>query len=124
MNESKSHMTQQLARVAGVLQRQRTGVAPTVVTAILSENTLVVTLDDALTLAEQALVRTPRGAGEHKYPTDNSSPVRPSRCVRRSRQSRAGMCERQPRKLKQNRRHRSYISIRRDGACVFVDPGG
>ena len=62
MDESKSQMTQQLARVASTLQRQRTGVAPKAVTAILCENTLVVTMDDALTPAEQALVRTPQGA--------------------------------------------------------------
>ena len=64
MNESKSHMTQQLARVASTLQQKRTGVAPTAVNAILSENTLVVTLEDALTPAEKALVRTPQGAAQ------------------------------------------------------------
>ena len=62
MKESKSQMTQELASVASALQQERTGVAPTAVTVILSENTLVVTLDDALTLAEKALVRTPTGA--------------------------------------------------------------
>lgn len=64
MNESNSPMTQQLAQVACTLQQNRTGVAPKAVTAILSENTLVVTLDDALTPAEQALVRTPLGAAQ------------------------------------------------------------
>ncbi len=64
MNESKSAMTQQLARIAKTLQQKRTGVAPTSVTAVLSENTLVVTLDDALTPAEKALVRTPQGAAQ------------------------------------------------------------
>ncbi len=59
-----SQMTQQLARVAGTLQQKRTGVAPKAVTAILNENTLVVTLDDALTPAEKALVRTPQGAAQ------------------------------------------------------------
>ena len=64
MNESKSPLTQQVARVAGELQQKRTGVAPTAVSAILSENTLVVTLDDALTPAEKALLRTPQGAAQ------------------------------------------------------------
>jgi uncharacterized protein YbcI len=61
MDESKSQMTQ-LARVASTLQRQRTGVAPKAATAILSENTLVVTMEEALTPAERDLVRTPQGA--------------------------------------------------------------
>ena len=64
MNESKSTLTQQVARVAGALQQKRTGVAPTAVNAILSGNTLVVTLDDALTPAEKALLRTPQGAAQ------------------------------------------------------------
>jgi len=64
MNESKSQMTQQLARVASTLQHKRTGVAPKAATAILNQNTLVVTMEDALTLAEKALVRTPQGAAQ------------------------------------------------------------
>ena len=64
MNESKSHLTQQVARVAGELQQKRTGVAPTAVSAILNGNTLVVTLDDALTPGEKALLRTPQGAAQ------------------------------------------------------------
>jgi uncharacterized protein YbcI len=64
MNESKSPLTRQVARVAGALQQKRTGVAPKAVTAILSEDTLVVTLDDALTPAEKALIGTPQGAGQ------------------------------------------------------------
>ena len=62
MDESKSQMTQRLARVASTLQCQRTGVAPKAVTAILSENTLVVTMEDALTPVERDLVQTPQGA--------------------------------------------------------------
>ena len=77
MNESKSHMTQQLARVASTLQQNRTGVAPTAVNAILSKNTLVVTLEDALTPAEKALVCTPQGAAQvqefHRQLFDSSS---------------------------------------------------
>ncbi len=64
MNETKSHLAQQLAHVASVLQEQRTGLAPKAVTAVLSEDTLVVTLHDALTPAEKALARTPQGAAQ------------------------------------------------------------
>ena len=64
MKESNSSLTQQVARVAGTLQQKRTGVAPAAVSAILSGNTLVVTLDDALTPGEKALLRTPQGAAQ------------------------------------------------------------
>ena len=64
MNNANSHIAQQLAHVASVLQQQRTGLAPKAVTAVLSEDTLVVTLHDALTPAEKALARTPEGAAQ------------------------------------------------------------
>ena len=64
MNETKSQITQQLARMASLMQQQRTGLAPKAVTVILSEDTLVVTLHDALTPAEKALSRTPLGAAQ------------------------------------------------------------
>ena len=64
MNNANSHIAQQLAHVASVLQQQRTGLAPKAVTAVLSEDTLVVTLHDALTPAEKALARTPQGAAQ------------------------------------------------------------
>jgi len=62
--EADSQITQQIARVASVLQQQRTGHAPKAVTVILSEDTLVVTFHDALTLAEKALSRSPAGAAQ------------------------------------------------------------
>lgn len=64
MNNTNSQIAQELAHVAGVLQQQRTGLAPKAVTAILSEDTLVVTMHDALTPAEKALSRTPEGAAQ------------------------------------------------------------
>ena len=64
MNNANSHIAQQLAHVASVLQQQRTGLAPKAVTAVLSEDTLVVTLHDALTPAEKAVARTPEGAAQ------------------------------------------------------------
>lgn len=64
MNSTASHITEQLAKMASSLQQQRTGLAPKAVTVILSEDTLVVTLHDALTPAEKALARTPEGAAQ------------------------------------------------------------
>ncbi len=62
MNGNDAHLAQQLADAASVLQAQRTGLTPTAVTAVLVQDTLVVTLHDALTPAEKALARTPEGA--------------------------------------------------------------
>lgn len=64
MNDTNTQITQQLAHLAGVLQQQRTGLAPKAVTAVISEDTLVVTLHDALTPAEKALARTSEGAAK------------------------------------------------------------
>ena len=62
MNEPDSNIAQQLARVARRFQEQRTGHAPTAVTVVLGEDTLVVNLHDALTPAEKALAKSPAGA--------------------------------------------------------------
>jgi uncharacterized protein YbcI len=62
MNDLESTISKQLAESARTLQEQRTGHAPTSVTVILSEDTLVVTLHDALTPAEKALSSSPAGA--------------------------------------------------------------
>jgi uncharacterized protein YbcI len=62
MNELESTISKQLAELARTLQEQRTGHAPTAVMVVLSEDTLVVTLHDALTRAEKALAKTPAGA--------------------------------------------------------------
>lgn len=62
MNSPASNITEQLAEMASSLQQQRTGVAPKAVTVLLSEDTLVVTLHDALTPAEKDLAGTPQGA--------------------------------------------------------------
>ena len=61
-NKTEVSVVQELARMAATLQQQRTGVAPKAVTAVLSEDTLVVTLHDALTPAERASALTPEGA--------------------------------------------------------------
>src|SRR5439155_21776953 len=55
-------MAQRLAEIASAMQQQRTGHQPTAVTVVLGEDTLVVTLHDALTPAEKALAKSPAGA--------------------------------------------------------------
>ena len=64
LNETDSLIAQQLARVASRFQEQRTGHSPKTVTVVLSADTLVVTLHEALTPAEKALARSPAGAAQ------------------------------------------------------------
>ena len=64
MNDSESALARQVARVAIAHQEERTGHAPASVIVDLSEDTLVITLHDALTPAEKALARTPAGAAQ------------------------------------------------------------
>jgi uncharacterized protein YbcI len=64
MDKSKLTMAQQVAQAASAFQEQRTGHVPKAVTVVLSEDTLVVTLHDALSPAEQALAKTPAGAAQ------------------------------------------------------------
>jgi uncharacterized protein YbcI len=55
-------MAQQVAQAVSVFQQRRTGYPPKAVAVVLSEDTLVVALHDALSPAEKALARTPEGA--------------------------------------------------------------
>jgi len=77
MNETKSNVVQQLALLARRFQEQRTGHAPTAVTVVLGEDTLVVNLHDALTPAEKLLAKSPAGAARvqefHRQLFANSS---------------------------------------------------
>jgi uncharacterized protein YbcI len=57
-------LEQQIAEAACALQLQRTGHAPKVVTVVLNEDTLVITLHEALTPAERALAQSPVGAAQ------------------------------------------------------------
>jgi uncharacterized protein YbcI len=57
-------MAQQVAQAVSVFQQRRTGYPPKAVTVVLSEDTLVVTLHDALSPAEKVLARTPEGAAQ------------------------------------------------------------
>lgn len=60
----KPTMAQQIANAAGVFEQQRTGTLPKSVTVVLSDDTLVITFQGALSPAEQALAKTPAGAAQ------------------------------------------------------------
>jgi uncharacterized protein YbcI len=62
MNQSESTMAKQVAQVAIAFQTEQTGHAPASVTVVLSEDTLVITMHDALTPAEKALSLSADGA--------------------------------------------------------------
>ena len=64
MENTSLTVAQQIAAVATTLYHQRTGHAPGAVTVVLSEDTLVVTLHEALTPAERALAQSPTGAAQ------------------------------------------------------------
>ena len=57
-------MAQQIAEVVMEFQRKTTGRAPKAVTVVLSLDTLVVTLHDALSPAEKVLAESPEGAAQ------------------------------------------------------------
>ena len=57
-------MAQQVAEAISVFQERRTGYPPKAVTVVLSDDTLVVTLHEALSPAEKALANTPEGAAQ------------------------------------------------------------
>jgi uncharacterized protein YbcI len=77
MEKSQTTMAQQIAQAASSLQLCRTGHAPKAVTVVLSGETLVITLHEALTPAENALARSPAGATQvqefHRQLFANSS---------------------------------------------------
>ena len=62
MNKLDPTMAEQVAHAVSVFQAQRTGYTPKAVTVGLSDDTLVVTLHEALSAAEKDLSRTPEGA--------------------------------------------------------------
>jgi uncharacterized protein YbcI len=62
MDALKSGMAEQIGYAARTFQLQRTGHMPTAVTVVLSGDTLVVTLHEALSPAERALAQSPEGA--------------------------------------------------------------
>jgi uncharacterized protein YbcI len=61
-------VAQEIAQAAIAFQRECTGHAPESVTVLLGEETLVVTLHEALSPAEKAMACTPEGAARvHEY---------------------------------------------------------
>jgi uncharacterized protein YbcI len=64
MNKYDSTVAQQIADAVSAFQKQSTGHTPKAVTVVLSEDTLVITLHDALTPAEKALAKSADGAAE------------------------------------------------------------
>ena len=57
-------MAEQVAQAISVFQERRTGYPPKAVTVVLSDDTLVVTLHEALSPAEKAMASTPEGAAQ------------------------------------------------------------
>lgn len=62
MKKPDPTMAQQVAQAVSAFQQRRTGYPPKAVTVVLSDDTLVVTLHEALSPAEKALASTPEGA--------------------------------------------------------------
>jgi uncharacterized protein YbcI len=61
MNKISATMAQQIAEAASASEERRTGHTPKSVTVVLSDNTLVITLHEALSPAEKALAASPTG---------------------------------------------------------------
>jgi uncharacterized protein YbcI len=64
MGKSPLTMAQQVAQAVIAFQKKTTGHVPKAVTVVLSENTLVVTLHEALSPAEKDLAKSPAGAAQ------------------------------------------------------------
>jgi uncharacterized protein YbcI len=64
MNQSQRTVAEQVAEAARAFQQQRTGHSPKAVTVVLGEDTLVITLHEALSPAEKALARSAAGAAQ------------------------------------------------------------
>jgi len=62
MQKLTSTMAEQIAQAARDFQQQRTGHVPKAVTVVLGEQTLEITLHEALTPAERALAKSAAGA--------------------------------------------------------------
>ncbi|HUW33779.1 MAG TPA: Na-translocating system protein MpsC family protein [Planctomycetota bacterium] len=64
MGESKRNTAKEIAEAVIVFQEQTTGHAPKAVTVVLSQDTLVVTLHEALSPAERDLAKSTSGAAQ------------------------------------------------------------
>lgn len=77
MITSQPSVAQQVAQAVMAFQLQTTGHAPKAITVVLSQDTLVVTLHEALSPAEKDMARSPAGAARvqefHRQLFTNSS---------------------------------------------------
>src|SRR4029077_8195749 len=64
MIKSNPNKAQQIAEAAMAFEQKRTGHTPKSVTVVMSDNTLMITLHGALSLAERALAESPEGAAK------------------------------------------------------------
>jgi uncharacterized protein YbcI len=64
MDKPSSTMARQIAEAASAFQEERTGHVPQAVSVVLSNDTLVITLHEALSPAEKALSKSPAGAAQ------------------------------------------------------------
>ncbi|WP_299470075.1 Na-translocating system protein MpsC family protein [uncultured Gimesia sp.] len=64
MSVQDTKVAQEIAKIVRDYQTQSTGHAPTAVSVVMGEDTLVITVHGALTPAEQTLVKTPAGAAQ------------------------------------------------------------
>lgn len=64
MDTSNETMARQIAQAASAFEHRRTGHLPKSVSVVLNEETLVITLQGALTPAEKALAKNPAGAAQ------------------------------------------------------------
>ena len=79
MDENKPNIAEQIAQVAIAFQKECTGRTPESVTVLLGEETLLLTLYEALSPGEKEMALTPEGAARvHEYHQQlfkNSSPA-------------------------------------------------
>jgi len=77
MDNPNSAMAKQVARAACDFEQERTGNLPKSVTAVLSGDTLVITMRGSLSPAEKSLAKNPAGAAQvqefHRKLFDNSA---------------------------------------------------
>jgi uncharacterized protein YbcI len=64
MIELEPTVAQQIARAATEYQQQRTGLVPKAVSVVLSQDTVVITLHEALSPAERSLAKSAEGAAK------------------------------------------------------------
>lgn len=64
MNDTEKTMVEEIAQLAIACQAERTGHTPTSAAVVLSDDTLVITLYEALTPAERAISQNSAGAAQ------------------------------------------------------------